>query len=220
MWIAIFSGLLVSVDALFIGISFGSQKKCRFWHLVSINMVLIALCFLGYGLGVWIGDKVDVELDFVIGTLFISLGSATILHFLFFERKNLKKKMNDKNSDKDSDKGKDKDNSENDDRQEQNCSVIKIKSDTGSVDKNNLPTKNTIATGILMSVEAMFITIGLTLVLDKTTILIPLTVGLAHFIYCTVSFFLAKHLRRLSPAVGPIVAGIALIIYGTMAFFL
>jgi len=68
-----------------------------------------------------------------------------------------------------------------------------------------------------MSVEAMFITIGLTLILDAPTILIPITVALAHFVYATVTFFLAKYLRRFPPVAGHIVSGVALIIYGIMA---
>lgn len=199
MWIAIISGLIVSIDALFIGVSFGSQKRCRYWHLLVINAVLIGLCFLGYGLGIWIGDRVDIELDIVIGILFILLGSWTIIYYFAFERRRAKK--TEKQAD---------DEIINDvvfEFQKKPCN-------------KNIPSKNTIITGVLMSVEAMFITIGLTLILDTTTFLIPLTVGLAHFVYCTATFFLAKYLRRLPPMVGPIVAGASLIVYGIMAFFL
>ncbi|MCL2556643.1 MAG: hypothetical protein FWE03_06505 [Firmicutes bacterium] len=202
MWIAVLSGLLVSIDALFIGISFGSQKKCKFWHLLIINTVLIGLCFLGYGLGIWIGDRIDIELDVVIGILFILLGSATIVYYLAFERRHAKKIV------------------ENESVYNNTVFDSKYSSSVISSVKKTLPTKSIIITGILMSVEAMFITVGLTLVLNTTTILIPLTVGFAHLIYCSVTFFFAKYLRRLPPVIGPVIAGTALIIYGIMAFFL
>jgi len=81
-------------------------------------------------------------------------------------------------------------------------------------------TKNIIITGLLMSIEAMLITLGLVLVLDTKTVLLPLTVALAHFVYCTVTFFCARHLRRLPPMVGHLISGIALIIYGLLAIFI
>ncbi|MCL2370508.1 MAG: manganese efflux pump [Firmicutes bacterium] len=188
MWIAIFSGLVVSIDALFIGVSLGSQKRCRFWHLLVINAVLLALCFAGYALGLFIGDIVDLELDILIGILFIALGLWTIACYFIFEKRRCRK-LSD--------------------------GTLECE-DEVSANKKGI-TKNIVLTGIFMSIEAMFITIGLTLLLDTSTILIPLTVGLAHFVYCTATFFLAKHLRRLPPIVGPIVAGICLIIYGIMA---
>ena len=216
MWIAILSGLLVSIDALFIGVSFGSQKKCRFWHLLVINAVLIGLCFLGYGLGIWIGDSVDIELDIAIGTLFILLGCATIAYYFAFERRRAKKNNEAIEAAIECECG-----YENDEcAQSVRAMVATQESEKEEKENKNIPAKNTIITGVLMSVEAMFITVGLTLVLDITTILIPITVGLAHFVYCVVMFFLAKHLRRLPPAVGPLVAGAALIGYGILAFFL
>ena len=152
MWVAVFSGLIVSVDALFIGVSLGSQKRCKFWHLAVINAVLTALCFVGYLLGILVGDSVDLDLGLVIGLLFIALGVWTVANYFLFERRK-KRAVN-----------------------------------------------NIIFTGLFMSVEAMFITIGLTIILDVTTILIPLTVALAHFVYSTVTFAFAKHLRKLPPA--------------------
>jgi len=201
MWIAVLSGLLVSIDALFIGVSFGSQKRCRFWHLLIINAVLIGLCFVGYALGIWIGEAIDIELDIVIGILFILLGTWTIVQYFIFEKK--KAKLCAESS------------------LDSNAEKLDFCSSYNKVSNiKKLPTKNIILTGVFMSIEAMFITIGLTLVLDYTTILIPITVGLAHLIYCISTFFFAKYLRRLPSAVGPIVAGIALIIYGILAFFL
>jgi len=219
MWFVILSGLIVSIDALFIGVSFGSQKKCRFLHLTIINVVLIALCFLGYGLGVLIGDRVQIELDIFIGVSFILLGAFTILYYFIFERLKSKRLLSKENSDIIL---------ENDDNileanavnNTDNASTDIVAKLDVKLPNSLVPSKNTIVTGVLMSLEAMFITVGLTLMLDYTTILIPLTVGLAHFAYSAFTFFFAKHLRRLPPAVGPIVSGAALITYGILAFVL
>ena len=191
MWIAIFSGLIVSIDALFIGVSLGGQKRCRFWHLLVINAVLLILCLIGYALGIFIGNRLDIDIDILIGILFITLGLWTIACYFIFEKRRCKK-------------------------------LADGTEDCGEVIENPKRgvTKNIVLTGIFMSVEAMFITVGLTLLLDRTTILIPLTVALAHFVYCTATFFLAKYLRRLPPIVGPIVAGVCLIIYGIMALII
>ncbi|MCL2570193.1 MAG: manganese efflux pump [Firmicutes bacterium] len=175
MWIVIAACLLVSIDALFIGISFGAEKKCKFWHIVFINIGLFVLCLLGYFLGVLIGDVIDIELDILIGVLFITLGLWVIGYYLLFTRRA---------------KGR------------------------GS------ESKNIALTGIFMSIEAMFITIGLTLALDITTIIIPVVVAGAHFVYCTVTFLLAKYLRRTPQLVGVIISGVALIVYGIMAILI
>ena len=171
---AVIAGLIVSIDALFIGISFGTNKRCRFWHVVVINMFLLALCFVGYIIGVFVLSNLEFDFDIIIGTLFILLGLWVIASCFIFEKRKEKKGS---------------------------------KSNSSSL----------VITGLLMSVEAMLITLGLTLTLDYTTVLIPITVGLAHFIYCTVTFFLAKYFRRLSPIVGHVISGVALIIYGVMA---
>jgi len=194
MLVAILAGLLVSIDALFIGVSFGSQKRCKFWHLLIINAVLIGLCFLGYGLGIWIGDRVDIELDIVIGILFILLGAWTISSYFIFERRKARKLKEAENSE--------------------------LEGESEPKKERKGISKNIVLAGLFMSIEAMFITIALTLTLDVTTIFIPLTVGLAHFIYSAVTFFFAKYLRRLPPIVGHIVAGSTLIIYGILALVL
>jgi len=87
IWATVFAGLLVSVDSLFIGISFGTQKRCKYRHVAVINAVLSALCFLGYALGVLLGGKVNFELDLVIGLLFIALGIWVIASYFIFEHK-------------------------------------------------------------------------------------------------------------------------------------
>ncbi|MCL2375558.1 MAG: tRNA lysidine(34) synthetase TilS [Firmicutes bacterium] len=78
--------------------------------------------------------------------------------------------------------------------------------------------RNIILTGLFMSVEAMLITIGMTLTLGVTTIWIPLTVGIAHFVYCVATFYLSKYLRRYPATLGAILSGSALIVYGILAF--
>ena len=191
MWVAVLAGLLVSVDALFIGVSLGSQKRCRFWHLLVINGVLTGLCFVGYLLGILIGDRVDIELDLVIGLMFITLGTWAIACYYIFERKKAR------------------------DNKELITAELTL-----SEPARQLPSKNIVMTGLFMSVEAMFITIGLTLMLERTTIIIPLTVALAHFIYSASTFFFAKYLRRLPPYLGHIISGAALIVYGLMAIII
>lgn len=188
MWLAIVAGLLVSLDALFIGISFGTQKRCKFWHILIINAVLIGLCFLGYLIGSVLGDAFDDAediIDLVVGISFITLGLWFILFYFLFEHKK-----------------------------------YMLAERTGETPEQGL--KTIIMTGILMSLEAMLITIGLTLTVDITsgTIWIPITVGIAHLVYCSATFFLAKYLRRLPHWIGHVVAGIALIIYGTLALVL
>jgi len=181
MWIAIISGLLVSIDALFIGISFGTQKKCRFWHILVINAVLLILCLAGYFLGIFIGDRLYVDFDLIVGITFIILGLWVILSYFIFEHKNKSHKNNNESN------------------------------------NNGHQTKNIVLTGIFMSVEAMFITLALTLTLDVITILIPLTVAFAHFIYSTVTFFLSKYFRKFPSVIGHVIAGVALVAYGIMA---
>jgi len=199
MWIIIASGFLVSIDALFIGISLGAQKKCRFWHVALIFSFLALLCFLGYALGKWIGERADIELDFIIGSLFIALGLWTIIHYFAFERRHNKKKELTRIKCEAAGR--------------ENCNIeILVKS--------NKPSKNSIFTGVFASVEALAITVGLTLLIDNPTILLPITVAVAHFAYATLTFFLSKYLRRLPQFVGPLVAGTALIIYGILAFVL
>jgi len=209
MLAAILAGLLVSIDALFIGVSFGTQKKCKFWHILVINIALFGLCILGYYLGILIGDRVDIELDLVIGIVFISLGVWVIASYFLFERRKRKKQENSKIEDSID--------CLSESSQETPANNQETKTDTNNNSKKEGSTKNIWLTGLFMSVEAMFITIGLTLTLDVTTILIPLTVAIAHFAYCTATFFLSKYLRKFPAMVGHIIAGSALIVYGIMA---
>ena len=71
-----------------------------------------------------------------------------------------------------------------------------------------------------MSLEAMLITMGITLIfMPDSTLLIPLTVAAAHFAYSALSFLLArtKYVQRISPLLSHIISGLALIAYGVMA---
>jgi len=90
MWIAVLAGILVSLDALFIGISFGTQKRCRFWHVLIINAVLLGLCMLGYILGILIGESIGFETDLIVGLVFIALGVWVVISYFLFERRKTK----------------------------------------------------------------------------------------------------------------------------------
>jgi hypothetical protein len=82
--------------------------------------------------------------------------------------------------------------------------------------------KTIVFVGLAMSVEAMLITMGITLILlPHSTWVIPLTVAAAHFGYMAFSFYLArtKYARRFSPLLSHVVSGAALIIYGALALF-
>ena len=68
-----------------------------------------------------------------------------------------------------------------------------------------------------MSLEAMMITIGITFMfLPNPTILIPITIALAHFGYSAFTFLLVrtKKARRLPVAASHIISGLALVAYG------
>ena len=82
--------------------------------------------------------------------------------------------------------------------------------------------KSILLIGLLMSVEAMFITMGITFIfLPYSTVVIPLSVAIAHFLYSALTFHLAKckYARRIPTALSYVVSGLALIGYGMMALF-
>ena len=172
MLLPIISGLVVSVDAFFIGLSLGLQKQCKFLYLAAINAVLLALCLLGFFIAAQIYELIPFEPDIIVGFAFITLGLWTIAHYFIPSRSKQK----------------------------------------------------TIAlVGLVMSVEAMLITMGITFIfLESATLAIPLTVALAHFGYSALSFYLArtKHVKRLPAVLSHIISGGALIIYGLMALFI
>jgi len=183
MFLPILSGLIVSVDAFFIGLSLGLQKRCRFTYLVIINAFLLGLCILGFLLAGRLYEFIEIDTDLIVGFSFIALGSWCILHY-FISRQ--------------------------------------IKRRRRSGGEEHISRKTITLVGIVMSGEAMLITMGLTFIfLPDSTFLIPHTVALAHFGYSALSFHLArtKHVKRVPAAVSHVVSGLALITYGLMALF-
>ena len=78
--------------------------------------------------------------------------------------------------------------------------------------------------GLVMSLEAMVITMGLTLIFlpYHSTLLIPITVAAAHFTYSALTFYLArtKRVKQMSAALSHVISGAALITYGVLALVL
>jgi len=183
MFIPILSGLIVSVDAFFIGLSLGLQKKCKFTYLAIINAFLLVLCIVGFLIAGQIYELIPIEPDYIVGFAFISLGLWTILHYLISQH---------------------------------------IKRRRKSREEVNVSRKTFVLVGFVMSIEAMIITMGITFIfLPYSTLLIPITVALAHFGYSALSFFLArtKFIKRIPAVLGHVISGAALIIYGLMALF-
>ena len=183
MFMPVLSGLIVSVDALFIGLSLGLQKRCKFLYLAMINLFLLGLCILGFLLAGYIYERIPFEPDYVVGFSFIALGIWWVLHYFVSEH---------------------------------------IKSRRGSTRKANVSPKTIVLVGLVMSFEAMLITMGIAFIfLPSSTFLIPLTVAIAHFGYSALSFQLArsKHIKSVPAAASHTISGLALITYGLMALF-
>jgi len=183
MFAPVLSGLIVSVDAFFIGLSLGLQKRCRFMYLAVINGFLFGLCMLGYLAAGRIYELIRFDADLVVGFSFIGLGVWCILQYFV-------------------------------------CEYLKRRrGDTGETAESR---KIIVLTGLVMGIEAMLITMGIAFIfLPGATVLIPVTVALAHFGYSALSFFLArsKYVRRFPVVVSHVVSGLALIVYGLMAIF-
>ena len=183
MVMSIVSGLVVSVDALFIGLSLGLQKKCKFIYLVTINAFLFVLCMLGFFIAGHVYELIPFEPDYVVGFAFITLGLWTIAHYFIMEH---------------------------------------IKRRKGTTCEVNTSLKAITLVGLVMSFEAMLITMGITFIfMPYATLAIPLTVALAHFGYSAFTFLLARNdrVKRIPAAISNTIAGSALIIYGLMALF-
>jgi len=183
MFLPILSGLIVSVDAFFIGLSLGLQKRCKFLYLAIINIVLLGLCILGFLIAEQIYEHIPFDPDYIVGFAFISLGLWTILHFFISEQ-------------------------------------IKRRRKTAA--EANISLRTFALVGLVMSGEAMLITIGITFIfLPYSNFVIPITVALAHFGYSALSFYLArtKHVKRIPAILSHMISGLALIIYGLMALF-
>ena len=183
MFMPVLSGLVVSVDAFFIGLSLGLQKKCRFTYIILINAFLLALCILGFLIAERLYELIEIDTDLIVGFSFIALGVWCILHYFTSEY---------------------------------------IKSRSRSREEKKVSLKTISLVGLVMSVEAMLITMGITFIFSpNTNFLIPLTVALAHFGYCALSFYLArtKYMKRMPVVISHVISGLALIIYGLMALF-
>ena len=80
--------------------------------------------------------------------------------------------------------------------------------------------KTLIPVGIVMSVEAMLITMGITLIFaDNASIAIPITVAAAHLVYAIVAFHLAriKTVSKIPRLYSSLASGLALVVYGVLA---
>jgi len=86
MFLSILSGLIVSIDAFFIGLSLGFNKRCRFLHLAIINAYLLILCIIGFLAAGHIYELIPFEPDYIVGFAFISLGLWTILQYFVIRR--------------------------------------------------------------------------------------------------------------------------------------
>jgi len=171
MFMPVLSGLIVSVDAFFIGLSLGMQERCRFLYLAIINAFLFGLCIAGFFLAGQVYELIPIDPDLIVGFAFIFLGLWTIVQYFLFKYRSK---------------------------------------------------KTFVLVGLVMSIEAMLITMGITIIfMPNSTLIIPITVALAHFGYSALSFYLArtKHVKRIPPAVSHVISGLALIIYGLMALF-
>lgn len=183
MFLPVLSGLIVSVDAFFIGLSLGLQKGCKFVYLAMANLFLLGLCMGGFFLAEGIYASIAFDTDQIVGASFIALGLWFILHYFISKH---------------------------------------IKARKGDRGEGKISRKAVFLVGLVMSIEAMLITMGITLIfLPASTVLIPLTVALAHFGYSALSFCLArtKYVRGIPPVLGHVVSGLALITYGMMALF-
>ena len=183
MFLPVLSGLIVSVDAFFIGLSLGLQKRCKFLYFAFINTFLFGLCILGFLIAGRIYELIPFDPDLIVGFAFIALGLWTILHFFMSEH---------------------------------------IKRCKGSAEEVNVSLKTIGLVGLVMSVEAMLITMGITFIfLPYSTFLIPITVALAHLGYSALAFHLARtrHVKRIPVVLSHVISGIALITYGMMALF-
>ncbi|MCL2363467.1 MAG: manganese efflux pump [Defluviitaleaceae bacterium] len=181
MFLPILSGLVVSVDAFFIGLSLGMRQRCRFLYLVVINAFLFGLCVLGFFLAGRVYELIPIDPDWLVGIAFIALGIWTIAQYFVAERQKQRAEENPQSG-----------------------------------------IKTIVLVGLVMSVEAMLITMGLTILFAPDTFfVIPVVVAAAHFGYSAISFFLArsKYAKRIPVILSYVISGVALIVYGLMALF-
>jgi len=92
----------------------------------------------------------------------------------------------------------------------------------GTIAEVKVSLKTIALVGIVMSIEAMVITMGITFIfLPDSSLAIPITVVLAHFTYSCTTFHLArtKRVKQIPAKLTHIISGSALIIYGLLALF-
>jgi len=179
---SILSGLIVSIDAFFIGLSLGLQGRYRYMYLVATNLFLMGLCFIGFFVAGHVYEVLPFDPDILVGFAFIMLGLWTIIQFFLCEY------------------------------------IQKRNRGMGKHESNKI----FVLIGLVMSLEAMLITMGIAIVFyPGATLFIPLSVALAHFGYSTISFFMARtrRVRKIPNVISHVISGIALIIYGLMALF-
>jgi putative Mn2+ efflux pump MntP len=203
MFAPIFPGLIVSVDAFFIGLSLGLQRRMRFVYLVLINLFLLILCFIGFAIAERVYAYIPFEPDYIVGFSFISLGVWCILSYFRDKRRAGREKSG---------------------RSMTISKAEQVLSPKGGLcpsgGRSMTISKSVIIVGLVMSLEAMLITMGIALVFGENgSLLIPATVALAHFGYSALSFHLARirHMKRLPSVISNVVSGLALIVYGTMS---
>ena len=85
MFMPVLSGLIVSVDAFFIGISLGLQERCKFLYLTIINACTLVLCIVGFMIAGQIYEFIEIDTDLIVGFLFIALGLWYILNYIVSE---------------------------------------------------------------------------------------------------------------------------------------
>ena len=179
MLMPVLSGLVVSMDAFFIGLSLGMRQRCRFLYLVVINTFLLGLCILGFVLAGRVYELIPIDPDWVVGGAFIALGIWTIAQYFVAERQKKRAEAN------------------------QSSGI-----------------KTIFIVGLVMSVEAMLITMGLAILFAPETFwVIPVVVAAAHFGYSAISFYLARsrYAKRIPVIFNYVISGLALIVYGLMA---
>ena len=192
MFMPVLSGIVVSVDAFFIGLSLGLQKKCKFLHLAVINGFLFMLCMVGFLIAGRLYELMRFDCDLAVGLSFIVLGLWCILNYFVYEYVKCRRKD------------------------------VSVSATENKAPKSKTSRKTIILVGLVMSVEAMLITMGITLIFfPNSTFLIPVTVAVAHFGYSVLSFYLARieYVKRIPVVVSHVISGFALIIYGLMAIF-
>ena len=170
----VLAALIVSVDAFFIGLSLGLNKKCKFMYLAVINVFLLILCLLGFFTAARVYELIRIDADLIVGLSFITLGAWCIFQYFLCRKKELQVKG----------------------------------------------MKTIILVGLIMSVEAKLITMGITFIFHPySTIIIPLTVAVAHFGYSALTFYFTRfrYVRRVPQVIGHVVSGGALIVYGLLA---